>query len=230
MKNMAPALRLPASLRGFTLTELTIVLVIVALLTGGMLLSLSAQSDARNVADARKQLGEVKDALLGFAAVNGRLPCPDTDIDPASASYGIEDTAACSSEGYLPWKTLGTYEFDPWGSHRTQSTDPAMGRWRYRVDSAFAPPGGTISLTTTTTDGLSVVDRSGLALTSAAAADRPVAIIFSLGPDGIANGKNADATPAEFQADTPGQGFDDQLIWISRPILLNRLIASGRSL
>lgn len=217
---------------GFTLVELAIVLVIVALLTGGMLLSVSAQSNARDMADARKQLGEIKDALLGFAAVNGRLPCPDTDTDPASSGYGIEDAtvAACSSEGYLPWKTLGTYEFDPWGSHRTQSGDPAKGRWRYRVDTAFAPPGGTISLTTNTTDGLSVVDHNGLALTNSAPSDRPVAIVYSFGPDGIASGKNADATPAEFQSDTPGQGFDDLLIWISRPILFNRLIAAGRSL
>lgn len=213
--------------RGFSLTELAIVLVIVSLLTGGMLLSLSAQTDSRNYSDARKELEEIKDALLGFAAANGYLPCPDTDTDPANASYGVADTAGCSGgEGWLPFKTLGTYEFDPWGSHRSKSSDPDLGRWHYRVDSAFS---STITLTTTQTDNLSVVAQNGNALTNTADnKDRPVAIVFSTGPDGKASGRNGDANLTEYEADMPGQGFDDLLIWISRPLLFNRLIAAGR--
>ncbi|HET7775537.1 MAG TPA: hypothetical protein VFK74_04160 [Azospira sp.] len=44
------------------------------------------------------------------------------------------------------------------------------------------------------------------------------------------NGRNGDGSLNEYGADTPSSGFDDQLLWISRPLLLNRLIAAGRSL
>lgn len=219
----------PARQTGFTLTELAIVLVIMSLLSGGILLSLSAQAESRHLNDTRQQLGEIKDALLGFAAANGYLPCPDVDTDPGNTSYGVSDNTSCSSgEGWLPFKTLGTYEHDPWGSHRTQAGDPPQGRWRYRLDSAY---GSTISLATSQADGLAVVDRSGNALTNSGDnKDRPIAIIYSTGPDGIANGRNGDTTGNEYAADIPGPGFDDQLLWISRPLLFNRLIAAGRQL
>ena len=61
---------------GFTLTELAVVMVIVALLIGGLLLPLAAQEDLRKVRATESTLYEVRDALLGFAAANGRLPCP----------------------------------------------------------------------------------------------------------------------------------------------------------
>lgn len=229
---MNPHLRRP---HGFTLVELAIVLVIVALLTGGMLLSLSAQSDARNAADARKQLNEIKDALLGFAATNGYLPCPDDDTDPTSASYGVAETGCTNKEGWLPFKTLGVYEFDPWGTHRTQNSDPPLGRWRYRVDTAFT---GAIKLTTVQTDALSIVDNRDSPLTNTAVAqDRPVVVFYSTGANGAKDGFNATADPippsplsGKYQSDNPGNGFDDILGWISRPILFNRLIAAGRSL
>lgn len=215
--------------RGFSLVELAIVLVIVGLLSGGLLLSLSAQNESQNYSRARQELAEIKDALLGFAAANGYLPCPDTDTDPAQASYGVADAAGCAAgEGWLPFKTLGSYEHDPWGNHRILASNPPLGRWRYRVDSAFSSP---IGLSTSQTDNLSVVDRNGVALTNTADnKDRPIAIIYSTGPDGIANGRNGDGSLNEYAADTPSAGFDDQLLWISRPLLFNRLIAAGRSL
>lgn len=221
--------QIPAPQPGFTLTELAIVLVIISLLSGGILLSLSAQAESRNLIEARRQLGEIKDTLLGFAAANGYLPCPDIDNDPANASYGVADSSGCSAgEGWLPFKTLGTYEHDPWGSHRTQMGDPPQGRWRYRLDSAYS---SSISLATSQGDSLSVVDRNGNALTNSGDnKDRPIAIVYSTGPDGIANGRNGDATTGEYAADIQGAGFDDQLLWISRPLLFNRLIAAGRPL
>src|SRR5574340_426127 len=94
---------------GFTLTELAIVLVIVALLLGGLLVPLTAQVEQRRFRETQKALGEIREALLGFAVVNGRLPCPDTDA-PGTAGYGEENfpcTAPPVAEGYLPWKTLG---------------------------------------------------------------------------------------------------------------------------
>jgi len=35
-------------------------------------------------------------------------------------------------------------------------------------------------------------------------------------------------TAAVYQADVPSTAFDDILIWISRPILFNRMVAAGR--
>lgn len=215
--------------RGFTLTELAIVLIIVSLLVGGMLVPLSVQRDIANVKETEKRLAEIRDALLGFAAINGRLPCPDTDNDPEAAGYGLEE-ALCSAdliaEGYLPWKTLGVSQFDAWGSTRTSATAPRIGDWRYRVDRNFAIA---ITLATTfSTDSLTVRNNAGIALTSTT--ERPVAIVFSTGPNNVPNGENASFEPAGgiYQAGERSPTFDDLTIWLSRPQLFNRMIAAGK--
>jgi type II secretory pathway pseudopilin PulG len=59
---------------GFTLAELAVVLVIVSLLIGGLLVPLSAQIDQRNYNETQQQISEIREALIGFAVVNGRLP------------------------------------------------------------------------------------------------------------------------------------------------------------
>jgi hypothetical protein len=57
---------------------------IVSLLLGGMLLPLSAQQDVRAYGDTQKTLAEARDALLGYAMANDRLPCP-----ASSTSNGV---------------------------------------------------------------------------------------------------------------------------------------------
>lgn len=219
----------PRQQAGFTLTELAIVLVIVALLLGGMMVPLSTQRDLQKVNETNKMLSEIQEALLGFAAINGRLPCPDTDTDPAAAGYGLEE-ASCSadlaSEGYLPWKTLGVSQTDAWGSARTAATDPRNGDWRYRVDRNFAQ---TISLTTSfSNDSLTVKNSAGNNLTSTT--ERPVAIVFSAGPNLVADENNASFEPQNgvYQAGERTPTFDDLVIWIGRPVLFNRLISAGK--
>lgn len=66
----------PASVAGFTLTELAVVLAIVALLLGGLLYTLSAQTDQRNFEETRRRLELARELVLAFAITNGRLPCP----------------------------------------------------------------------------------------------------------------------------------------------------------
>lgn len=99
--------------RGFTLTELAVVLAIVALLIGSMMLPLAAQDDVRRTQETQKTLNDARDALIGFAAANGRLPCPAT-----AASNGVEapngggvctlfDAADVIPVGFLPASTLG---------------------------------------------------------------------------------------------------------------------------
>lgn len=140
---------------GFTLVELTVVLVIVALLIGGLLVPLSTQQDIRNRQEAEKSLAEIKEALIGFAAINGRLPCPaDRTSATGTAGAGTEavtgvggpcsctaatsgiagagatcnDAGPDSVTGVLPWATLGLRESDPWGQRYTYRVTTRFGR------------------------------------------------------------------------------------------------------
>ena len=91
-------------LRGFTLIELAVVIAIVALLLGALLVPLATQVQGRNIKETQRSLKEIKEALLGYAVTQGRLPCPDTDRD------GLEDCAVANPwdvlEGFLPWQDL----------------------------------------------------------------------------------------------------------------------------
>ncbi len=62
--------------RGFTLTELAVVFTIISLLLAAGMYTLSAQTEQRNFEETRRRLEAARELLLGFAIVNGRLPCP----------------------------------------------------------------------------------------------------------------------------------------------------------
>lgn len=218
---------------GFTLTELAIVLIIVALLISGMLVPLSAQKEMKDTTETQKQLAEIREALLGFALIHKRLPCPDRDTDPSASGYGLEEPSCASSvseEGFLPWKTLGVSAMDAWGTRRTVAASPRLGDWRYRVDRNFASSTSLISLTTpfSTDDSLVIQDHSGINLTSTT--ERPIAIVFSTGPNHTPDGQNNsyEGTSGIYEAGERTNAFDDIVIWVSRPVLFNRLIAAGR--
>ncbi len=218
---------------GFSLVEMAIVLAIVTLLLAGLLPSLSGQIEQSRRKETRKILEEIQQALTGYAIINGYLPCPTTASNPANANYGFAD-ASCTSpatEGYLPWKTLGVAETDAWGTPRSNSGDPWLGYWRYRVEPAFAS--GVFSLTTlsNTTLDLQVRDSSNNRLTNTGSMNTPIAIVFSTGPNLTADGQNASyeqTTNATYQSDTPSTTFDDITIWISRPVLFSRMVQSGK--
>ncbi len=125
---------------GFTLVEMAVVLVIVALMLGGLLVPLSAQMEQRNLVTSQRDLETAREALIGYALAHGRLPCPAT-----AASNGLEkfDTAAggnatngiCEGffNGFLPAATLGVqpvdnngFAVDGWGGN-------AANRIRYAV-------------------------------------------------------------------------------------------------
>lgn len=224
----------PCKLDGFSLVEMAIVLAIVALLLAGLLPTISSQIEQQRRNETRKQLAEIQQALLGFAIMNGRLPCPidSTITNPSAVGYGQEVVGGCAGvpappDGYLPWKTLGVSETDAWGSKRTSAGDPWTGYWRYRVDRSFSnavPP--LFNLNTGFTDNLSVIDIGGNPLTSA---EHPVAIVFSTGPNVTADGENTTANfNSIYQSDNPSPNFDDILVWISRPQLFNRMVAAGK--
>ncbi|AWI75665.1 hypothetical protein CEW83_10925 [Parazoarcus communis] len=219
----------PLSGAGFTLVEMAVVLVILALLSSTLMAPISGQIEARARQETASRLHDIEQALIGFAIIHGRLPCPSTEPNPASPAYGLEQSPPCNhgSPGYLPWRTLGTEPTDAWGNPRTSAASSWHGHWRYRADAGLTDTA--ISATSTTQSNLQIRDHAGTPITTTSAS-RAAAIVFSTGPNGIADGLNAShsaATPV-FEAGEATSGFDDQLRWIGHPLLIARLAQAGR--
>lgn len=88
--------------RGFTLIEMAMVLMIVGLLLAGMIPAISSQIEQQRTNETRKILEEMKDALLGFAVANGRLPCPASSTSNGMESFCTSANGACGTEIFLP--------------------------------------------------------------------------------------------------------------------------------
>lgn len=89
---------------GFSLVELAIVLFVVSLLIGGLLMPLSAQYEIRGRQETDKALANIREALIGFAVVNGRLPCPavagiPTGTTVSGLAAGREATTPAGANG-----------------------------------------------------------------------------------------------------------------------------------
>lgn len=145
------------NLRGFTLVEMAVVLVIVGLMLGGLFIPLSAQLDMRNYNDTNKKLDDIKQALIGYAMINGRLPCPATNTSNGIESPvggGVCTTPDASNKvylGYLPAATLGIYPQDSSGFAVDGWGGNSINRIRYAVSMT------TVGVTTnpfTTTSGM----------------------------------------------------------------------------
>lgn len=104
---------------GFSLVELAIGLVIIATLLSTLLIPLARQIEQRRTSETQRLLSEAREALLTFAAVNRRLPCPATDASNGAEVFDAGGTAAngeCAFEaGFLPAATLGLSGLDPQG-------------------------------------------------------------------------------------------------------------------
>jgi prepilin-type N-terminal cleavage/methylation domain-containing protein len=216
--------------RGFSLLEMAIVLVIVGLLLGGMLGSVGALQQRQRLAQTQGQLDEIRDALIAFAVVNGRLPCPADPATPnTTVGAGLErlpTPAGCTGgpAGVLPWATLALPEGDAWGR-----------RFSYRVSAAFARSPAAIDVATV---GDNAVRNSAAVLLAGSV---PAVIVShgentrgSRGPGGALAAGSADAREqenadgdTEFVADTPAGAYDDHVQWIPGTVLMHRLLQAG---
>lgn len=112
----------------FTLVELVVVLLVATVLMTGLLAPVAAQVQLRRHEETRRLLDEAREALLGFAATHGRLPCPADSGSRGEERFAPGGTAAngrCARffDGYLPAATLGLapldaegFVRDPWGA------------------------------------------------------------------------------------------------------------------
>lgn len=237
---------------GFTLVEMAIVLAIVALLMAGLLPTLSSQIEQRRSSDTSKQLEDIKDALIGFAIINGRLPCPAN-----STSNGAERPAGggiCTVfyNGFVPAATLGL-------SGTTDSSGFLIDSWgqriRYAVTSSNTNAFTTASTPTAGMQGVGIsilqpdllvcTTSNGISATSCgtnyyltATPGVPV-VIFSTGKNGAQGSSGSDEAAnldanKTFVSHIPAPSgatygyFDDIVTWIPETVLINRMVAAGK--
>jgi prepilin-type N-terminal cleavage/methylation domain-containing protein len=116
---------------GFTLIEVAIVLIIVSILLGYTVALLPRQQELKQYRAVKRQMDQVVEAIIGFAQVNGRLPCPA--IPNSAGGEDINGNVGCNNYGgFVPVNTLGldgrmntdSLLLDPWGNpYRYYVTD-----------------------------------------------------------------------------------------------------------
>ncbi len=236
---------------------LLIMLMIVGVLGAMFAIQLAGRgpSERARTAETTLVLSQAREALYGFALVNGRLPRP-----AISGTNGVENPAACPSDalctGTLPWVTLGVTKLDSWGK--------ALG---YSVSGNFSQPG--LALTTVPTRTVRTRNAAGalvfvkgsagacLAVVANAAdvaTDCAAAVLFSYGKsnfgitDAGAVQGNLSGPPATNLDEVtnssptltfvqraanedpaaPGGEFDDVVTWLSANVLFDRMVKAGR--
>jgi prepilin-type N-terminal cleavage/methylation domain-containing protein len=184
--------RLRLQERGFTLVELALVMGIVALLLGGLMVPVGRMLDQKANATTQASLETAQQALLGFALMKQRLPCPDIGNTGVEGTYDtatnacpispttFSDTAG-ASWGHLPWATLGVSGADAWGN-----------RLRYAVSTPLAnTTTSSFRTSVTSTSNLTIrcttvagVDISGCGTSAVTPASNATFVVYSHGKNG----------------------------------------------
>jgi len=100
---------------GFTLVEIAIVLLIVAILLGYSVAMFPIQQELKQYRKLDNEMDDIVNHLIGFAQVNGRLPCPDTTGDINSTGAQVVDGLEDTDDVVNNVDTLGTPPPDPDG-------------------------------------------------------------------------------------------------------------------
>jgi prepilin-type N-terminal cleavage/methylation domain-containing protein len=237
--------------KGFTLVEMAMVLAIVALLLTGLVPTISGQIEQQRMTETKRQLSEIQQALIGFAIINGRLPCPA----PQGSGTESPSGGACNNSynGVVPGVTLGLNSLNENGEVLDAWDNPI----RYVVTSsdsnAYTTSNGIASTGLENLDPNLVVCTTATSITTTDCVDSasrltalpgvPV-VLFSTGKNGAQGGlgidetANLDGTNANnnrtFVSHTPTGSssangeFDDMVVWISNQVLISRMVNAGR--
>ncbi|MCW8875142.1 MAG: prepilin-type N-terminal cleavage/methylation domain-containing protein [Gammaproteobacteria bacterium] len=208
--------------RGFSLVELAVVLLIIGLMLGGLLMPLSTQMENDKREETQATLEAIREALIGYAVINGQLPCHDTNGDGQPGPGGCNSSPNQRNVGGLPYGLLGVSPVDAWGRP-----------WIYAVNGEYASG---FDLSTPGNIGgngdLQVWDGAGCGGTRPLGEKLP-AIVVSEGKTRFPGALEAEnrsnsrcfVVAGYIQGAT---GFDDLLVWLAPGVLFNRMVAAGK--
>lgn len=226
--------------KGFSLIEMSVVLLVIGLLVGVILKPLGASYDQTKRQKTRVQLEEIREALLGFAVVHGRLPCP-----AIIGTYGQEQEHCAVPHGYLPAAVLGVAGsfndsgllLDAWGSPLRYSVSLS--------DSAeFGEPGmadfvsenemKNVGLQNLHADLVICAESAtGSCARNDIRANHVPAVVLSTGRDLTDAGVQSENLDNDIifashsYSQSPDNPYDDMVLWLSDNVLYSRMIEAG---
>lgn len=209
------------NVRGFTLVEMAVVLVIVSAVGGLLLSGINTFVHHTSQATTRARQQEIKSSLIAYLRDHSRLPCPAAQAAPGVESSAPNSELCSTQSGTLPFKALGLPQaetMDAWGNYFTYVVSPA---WNKSLDLSKSSEGSV------PVDG-----------------DPPaVAVVLSHGSngDGAYNeGSNKNSAPTEDAEKANAEScspkcyrvgsvdsFDDVLFSISKRELFEPLLSQG---
>lgn len=221
---------------GFSLIELAVVIFIVALLLGSILVPLQTQVESRNYDQTQRILDQAREALIGYAAANGRFPCPasltSNGVEDAADPPTVATTGICGATvsfppvyvGFLPAATLGFtpvdasgYAVDAWGltqnriryavsSQTITITRPFTKQFGMRTAGMSSIASATTLLYVCNSSAGVTASNCGIAAGTLTLASSVPVVIWSLGPNAATGGTSADEV----------ENLDNDRIFVSR--------------
>jgi prepilin-type N-terminal cleavage/methylation domain-containing protein len=192
--------------RGLTLIEMAIVLVVLGIVLGMTLPLLSELSRHRHFRSTQRDLDEIREALVGYAGINGRLPLADTTGD------GIGDVGQVT--GSLPFLELGVPAVDAWRNS-----------YHYDVNQTLTTTGSLSALCAALSSlGSSALPQ--LAFSQGGTSSAQALVVISKGENSSLDGGNGDGDRI-YESHTPTPSFDDLSFGLNPNTLYSRLSCSG---
>jgi prepilin-type N-terminal cleavage/methylation domain-containing protein len=242
---------------GFSLLEVAIALAVLALAMSALAVPLAGQLQARRAAEASRQLDEAREALLGFAAAHGRLPCPATVASRGNEAFApggdaLNGRCADFHGALLPAAALALAPLDgegflrdPWGTSANRVRYAVFGGTINAIPQALTSAGG---MARATLPGLGDAPHylhvcvagapaapSGCGPASSQLTRRAAFVVLSAGPNaahepaaGSDEARNLDGDGSFVSREGAEGGYDDIVQWGSLHLLVHRLVAAGR--